>query len=123
MGINGDKNWLPHHTEANGIDPGDERPNIDDSSRLERNTARILRTLATRLPVVGLTLQRAARGVGRHVFGDTEQVIRSGNWWGNDTIWRTCLDLNKILEYGNAEVPCAPQLRGTTRGIWSSWME
>jgi hypothetical protein len=37
------------------------------------------------------------------VFGDTEDVIRSGNWWGNDTVWRMCLDLNKILMYGDPQ--------------------
>ena len=29
--------------------------------------------------------------------------MRSGNWWGNDTIWRTCLDLNKIVAYGQSD--------------------
>jgi hypothetical protein len=37
------------------------------------------------------------------VFGDTESTIRSGNWFGNDTIWRMCLDLNKIVFYGNPD--------------------
>jgi uncharacterized protein (DUF362 family) len=103
VGINGDKNWLPHHTEPSGGNPGDERPQVNESSRLERTTARGLRALAIHIPLAGLVLQRAARRVGRHVFGDTEEVIRSGNWWGNDTIWRTCIDLNKILKYGNAD--------------------
>ena len=26
---------------------------------------------------------------------------RNGNWHGNDTIWRTCLDLNKIFYLGD----------------------
>jgi uncharacterized protein (DUF362 family) len=112
VGINGDKNWLPHHTEPSGSNPGDERPRVSDSSRLERSAASSLRALATRLPVVGLALQKVARGVGRHVFGDTEEIIRSGNWWGNDTIWRTCLDLNKILGYGNADGTMRPVSEG-----------
>jgi hypothetical protein len=44
-----------------------------------------------------------ARGVGKPVFGDTDSTVRSGNWFGNDTIWRMCLDLNKIVFYGNAD--------------------
>jgi hypothetical protein len=35
--------------------------------------------------------------VGRLVFGDTQTVVRSGNWHGNDTCWRMVLDLNKCL--------------------------
>ena len=31
------------------------------------------------------------------MFGDTQQVVRSGNWHGNDTCWRMVLDLNKCL--------------------------
>ena len=34
---------------------------------------------------------------GRLIFGDTQKVIRSGNWHGNDTCWRMVLDLNKCL--------------------------
>ena len=36
-------------------------------------------------------------------FGSTKQVIRSGNWYGNDTTWRMALDLNRCLFYGNAD--------------------
>lgn len=59
-----------------------------------------LRKLSLRAPVLGTWMHRRARGLGKHVFGDTERVVRSGNWWGNDTVWRMCLDLNKCLFYG-----------------------
>src|SRR5690606_25985505 len=29
--------------------------------------------------------------------------LRNGNWWGNDTIWRTAVDLNKILYLGDRQ--------------------
>ena len=35
--------------------------------------------------------------LGRLYFGDTQNVVRSGNWHGNDTCWRMVLDLNKCL--------------------------
>jgi hypothetical protein len=41
--------------------------------------------------------------VGRRAFGDTRDVIRSGNWYGNDTLWRMTIDLNKILFYANPD--------------------
>ena len=37
--------------------------------------------------------------LGRLVFGDTQKVVRSGNWHGNDTCWRLVVDLNKCLFY------------------------
>jgi Domain of unknown function (DUF362) len=40
---------------------------------------------------------------GRLVFGDTQKVVRSGNWHGNDTCWRMVLDLNKCLYFFDGE--------------------
>jgi len=37
--------------------------------------------------------------LGRMIFGDTQKVVRSGNWHGNDTCWRMVVDLNKCLFY------------------------
>lgn len=102
VGINGDKNWLPHHTEAGNGLPGDECPSHGGKHAAERTLVRWFRAVS-RIPGVGGLIHRLARRAGRKVFGDTEEVIRSGNWWGNDTVWRMCLDLNKILLYGNPD--------------------
>jgi len=40
---------------------------------------------------------------GKGVFGDTRNTIRSGGWYGNDTVWRMVIDLNKILFYSNPD--------------------
>jgi uncharacterized protein (DUF362 family) len=101
VGINGDKNWLPHHTEGF---KGDGHPNPRARKhRLEREMVTRFRRLSLSIPGFGPLIHRIARAGGRHVFGDTEDVVRSGNWYGNDTIWRMCLDLNKILTYGNPD--------------------
>jgi len=103
VGVNADKNWLPHHTEGPSADGGDEHPNPGLKHRAERKIVAGVRQLSLRVPVVGPWMHRVARSVGRPVFGDTEQTVRSGNWWGNDTVWRMCLDLNKIVLYGNPD--------------------
>jgi uncharacterized protein (DUF362 family) len=103
VGVNADKNWLPHHTEGAPAHGGDEHPSPDLKHRTERNLALRLRQFSLAFPVVGPWMLRLARKIGRPIFGDTEQVIRSGNWWGNDTVWRMCLDLNKIVSYGNPD--------------------
>jgi len=103
VGVNADKNWLPHHTEGSPVHGGDEAPNPDLKHRTERKVAAAVRGLSHRVPVVGPLVHRVARGVGKPVFGDTDSTVRSGNWFGNDTIWRMCLDLNKIVFYGNAD--------------------
>jgi uncharacterized protein (DUF362 family) len=103
VGVNADKNWLPHHTEGAPVHGGDEHPNPDLKHRSERRAASALRRFTLSFPNAGPRMLRLARKIGRPVFGDTERVIRSGNWWGNDTVWRMCLDLNKIVSYGNAD--------------------
>lgn len=103
VGVNADKNWLPHHTEGAQQAGGDEHPKPDFKHRAERRLAAAVRGLSLRMPVVGTWVHRKARGAGKQVFGDTESTIRSGNWFGNDTIWRMCLDLNKIVAYGNPD--------------------
>jgi uncharacterized protein (DUF362 family) len=103
VGINGDKNWLPHHTEGVPRDGGDQFPGWTLGRWLELRGGRILRSLAMRLPYAGPWLLARAREAGARVLGDTDTVIRSGNWSGNDTTWRMALDLNTILLYGRED--------------------
>jgi uncharacterized protein (DUF362 family) len=115
VGITGDKNWLPHHTDGSPESGGDEHPDPGVGHRLERGLAAKFRQVAVRAPSwpwINRLLQ-LARKLGLGIFGDTESVIRSGNWWGNDTIWRMCLDLNRIVTYGGADgsLTNAPPIR------------
>ena len=103
IGVNGDKNWLPHHTEGAPESGGDERPVSSQRSQLERRVVRALRSASLRFPTVGPKVFRKVRRLGTPVAGDTGSTIRSGNWYGNDTLWRTCLDLNKIALYGTSD--------------------
>ncbi len=103
VGVNGDKNWLPHYTEGSPPDGGDQFPGPGLSRALERRSLHLFRRLSLSLPGIGPWLHRHARNAGRRVFGETERVVRSGNWYGNDTVWRMCLDLNKIIMYGQPD--------------------
>jgi len=103
VGVNAAKNWLPHHTEGARDHGGDEHPEPRLKHRVERKAAATLRRIAVSFPGVGSRLLQRARRAGTQVFGDTETVVRSGNWHGNDTIWRMCLDLNKVVSYGSAD--------------------
>ena len=103
VGINTDKNWLPHHTNGNPALGGDEHPKPDTKHRLERKLVAASHKALLTFPGPGRWLARTIRKPGLRVFGDGDHVIRSGNWHGNDTLWRMVLDLNKLLLYGNAE--------------------
>ena len=101
VGVNGDKNWLPHYTLGTPSKGGDQFPNTTLKNRIESALLAKYKWLIQRFSIF-LPL-RHLRKIGEAAFGDTEKVIRSGNWYGNDTLWRTILDLNKILFYGSPE--------------------
>jgi uncharacterized protein (DUF362 family) len=109
VGLNVDKNLLPHHSLGTPADGGDAYAGSASGQKLE---GRLLRTVKpvmarSRLAARGAAL---AKPFARRLLGDTQEVVRSGNWWGNDTLWRMIHDLNRILIYARpdgsvAEVP------------------
>jgi uncharacterized protein (DUF362 family) len=103
VGINGDKNWLPHHTEGVPASGGDEFPEASLARRVESAVKRVARHAALRVPGVGPWAFGRVRGAGIRVLGDSQTTIRNGNWHGNDTCWRMALDLNRAFLYGNPD--------------------
>ncbi len=98
VGINGDKNWLPHHSVGSPAEGGDEFPGGGFLDRARSKATEIARPLLRRgqaIPLFRLArrLENAARG------GD---FLRAGNWHGNRTTWRMCCDLNRCLYYSDA---------------------
>jgi uncharacterized protein (DUF362 family) len=98
VGINGDKNWLPHHSVGCVADGGDEFPDSHWIDRLRSRATEWARPLLARGRA--LELFRLARRVETAARGGA--FIRSGNWHGNRTTWRMCLDLNRCLYYSDA---------------------
>lgn len=103
VGINADKNWLPHHTFGSPGQNGDEFPDISLKRKIESWGSRLLKSMIRSLPVIGTSFSRMIRNRAAGVFGKGDSVIRSGNWYGNDTTWRMTLDLNRCLLYGNPD--------------------
>lgn len=102
VGINANKNWLPHHTEGTPEQGGDQFPRATLKARLEHSwMGKIKRILFGKDLLSKLFVP--IKKVGRLIFGDTQKVVRSGNWHGNDTCWRMVVDLNKCLFYFDGE--------------------
>jgi len=85
VGVTGDRNWLPHYSDDNcgcghKTDPGKTFPGII------KNTVKYIKPLRDSL---------------RQFVGVTKETMRSGNWYGNDIIWRTVLDLWRIGSYAD----------------------
>lgn len=109
VGINANKNWLPHHTEGTPDQGGDQFPCSSIKHRLEHTGLSRLKRLVKNRPLAARCFVPLKK-VGRLVFGDTHKVVRSGNWHGNDTCWRMVLDLNKCLFFyeGNGQLRTRP---------------
>lgn len=103
VGINGDKNWLPHYTEGSPKTDGDEFPKDNLVTMFERMSKRVGQSGLYNTPILGTWGYRKARNIGKRVFGKSDNTIRNGNWFGNDTCWRMALDINRALLYGNPD--------------------
>ena len=101
VGINGSKDYLPHHRVGAVTEGGDEYhwPSAWKAmgskvlDLLEGSSSRTVRDLAQ------LAL-RVCRRMAHHTARDP---YSEGSWYGNDTIWRTVLDLNRVLEFARAD--------------------
>jgi uncharacterized protein (DUF362 family) len=101
VGICGNKEYLPHHRKGSPADCGDayEQPlwlkavaeTLLDSAN--RASTRAWRNALERTAEFLLRLVRRATG--------DDEI--EGCWPGNDTVWRTCLDLQRILHYGRPD--------------------
>ncbi len=104
VGINGNKNWLPHHREGTPSQGGDQFCDNAVKRRIERTTVAQFKRVFPLLGPLRPLIAGPVKAFGRRVFGDTNtDTVRSGNWYGNDTTWRMVLDLNRILFYADAD--------------------
>jgi len=102
VGINGNKNWLPHHREGTPAQGGDQFADDGAVHRLERASMGFFRSLFPLMGPLRATVAKPVKSLGKRIFGDTNtSTIRSGNWYGNDTTWRMVMDLNRILVYAD----------------------
>ena len=111
VGINANKNWLPHHTEGTPDLGGDQFPASTAKAKLEHSWMGRAKRIVNGRPLLS-RLFVPLKKMGRLFFGDTQKVVRSGNWHGNDTCWRMVLDLNKCLyDFDGAGQPRQKPLR------------
>lgn len=106
VGVNGYRNCLPHHTMGTPREGGDEFPAPALGRSLQSRAIAGFKKVLVWRGGVGGAWARWVKRLGAKIFGSTDAVVRSGNWHGNDTLWRTVLDLNKVvLHYDGAGNP------------------
>ena len=111
IGINGNKEYLPHHRINGSALGGDCYPGFSLVKRALEFSFDRMNVARSRLePRVWYTMTRVLNRV-LHAMGDELGV--EGSWSGNDTIWRTCLDLNRVLLYGRSDGTLSEKLQRT----------
>jgi uncharacterized protein (DUF362 family) len=99
VGVNANKNWLPHYTFGSPATGGDQFAKQTVTNQIENRLMTNIKDRLAKNNRLFQVLVRKSKKIGYRIFGSNSNVIRSGNWYGNDTIWRMCLDLNRILLY------------------------
>jgi uncharacterized protein (DUF362 family) len=111
IGINGNKEYLPHHRLGGSTRGGDCYPG---GSLVKRAVEYALdRQNGSRSHLTSKLWHDAAENLNRLAVRTGDQVGVEGSWSGNDTVWRTGLDLNRILLYGRTDATMSdtPQRR------------
>ncbi len=101
IGINGNKEYLPHHRLGGSRTGGDCYPDKNLIKRALEFTSD--QQNMTSSFAVAKVWRGISRPFGRVLRLTGDQLGIEGSWSGNDTIWRTCLDLNRILLYGRPD--------------------
>jgi uncharacterized protein (DUF362 family) len=111
VGINGHKEYLPHHRKGGSLSGGDCYEGVS----LFKSGAENLFDAANRFKA-GAVQKLLARSAGislRLAMYLGQDSNLEGSWYGNDTVWRTCIDLQRITHYGRVDGTLAtrPQRR------------
>lgn len=105
IGINTRKEYLPHHRKGSNDKSGDEYMGTHKMLKWLNSTGNDIKNWALKhqLDFVADTLNALCRHSGRKLDLLENDRKKFGMWYGNDTIWRTILDVNKIVYFCNKE--------------------
>ena len=99
VGINGQKDWLPHHRCGSVEENGDEYKYPSLLKRILNSLGEnIDRNPYSKLNALYRLTARITRRINRTM---AREPYDEGSWYGNDTLWRTVLDLNRLLIYAD----------------------
>jgi uncharacterized protein (DUF362 family) len=102
VGINTYRNFLPHCSLGIKEEGGDQFYLSGTKQRIEGKLMPLIHQYIRTSPFLSKGFSPFMR-LGKKIFGNNIETIRGGAWYGNDTIWRMILDINKVLFYANPD--------------------
>ena len=94
IGVNAKKEYLPHHRSGSIHTNGDEFPEKSFVKEMESK----LKQQSYRHSSI---IEFFRKGCFAWLKLTSKNRYLEGSWYGNDTIWRTILDINKIINYAD----------------------
>lgn len=108
VGLNGHKDYLPHFRCGSPRQGGDEYPDANllwdmiwycHHCDWERDGGELKRLFN----LAGRSLTKLLKWAGKL---DGLEALAAGSWYGNDTVWRTILDINRAFFYFDRKAEC-----------------
>ncbi len=98
------KNSLPHYTLGSPDDQGDQFEGSSEKTKAEGHLKVLAGSiLKHKIPLINYPFIALKKIAGVFLGSTLSETVRNGSWYGNDTIWRTTLDLNRILLYADKQ--------------------
>jgi uncharacterized protein (DUF362 family) len=101
VGINGHKAFLPHHRKGGGDRGGDAYAGHSAWKAIAEDAYDVANRLGGGRTKAALF--RSAALLDRLGTSDAGAAGVEGAWFGNDTVWRMSLDLQRLLRYGRPD--------------------
>jgi len=102
IGINGKKNFIPHYRIGKKSCGGDEMADETIKMRLLSIAYELSFLILPQFGSIGIRTMKLLRFLDQQIVNRGNwEILRAGDWWGNDTIWRSVLDLYRIIVFAN----------------------
>ncbi|MGI6340321.1 MAG: DUF362 domain-containing protein [Bacteroidales bacterium] len=100
VGINGDKDFLPHHRKGGDKLGGDCYPGGNPLKYMTESFLDVINRFRGKF--LYETLRTGAFAFWKYILLTPTHYLGAG-WYGNDTCWRMVSDLNKIARFGSKD--------------------
>jgi len=98
------KNSIPHHTVGSPDIGGDRSISESGKAGIESRIKNVAYNLMKKKkPLINYSIAGLKYIAGFFLGSRDSNTVRNGSWYGNDTIWRSIIDLNKIILYVDKE--------------------